>query len=169
MQATNFIFEDEFQFSRQETLRLQRLRASMSSSGGWIIGERFDDRYDTEVGGFHQVVTQWIDERGQMQGGYDIRKMGEYPTQRRPSVIVDYGDNGKCYTESDALGQPELSSVIIRLNEREAKYVEFLAKKELEAEKSRRRSELKQQEMKQRNVRFLPKQVMRRIFESHDL
>jgi len=134
MPATNFIlFEDEFQLSRQETLRLQRLRASMLSAGGWIIGERFDDRYDTEVGGFHQMVTQWIDERGQMQGGFDIRKSGEYSTQRRPSLIVDYGDDGKCYTASEALERPELSSVIKRLNEREAKYVEFLAKNELEA------------------------------------
>lgn len=169
MTANTFIFEDEFQYSRQESLRLQRLRASLSSEGGWTIGEQFDDRYDTEVGGFHLVVTQWIDERGQMQGGFDTRKMGEYPTQRRPSVIVDYGDDGKCYTQSEASDRAELSSVLIRLNQREAKYVEFLAKKELEAEKYRRRSELKHQEMKRRNVRFLPKQVMRRIFVSHDL
>jgi hypothetical protein len=47
MAATKFIFQDEFQFSRQEHLRLKRLQVSLLSAGGWHIGERFDDRYNT--------------------------------------------------------------------------------------------------------------------------
>lgn len=127
----NTYFEDEGRFSDKEILAHQRMRASMLSAGGWIVGDRFNDRYDTMVGGFSRLVTQSIDENGQMQGGFSLDKLvqGEYPTVRKPSYIVDYEDGGKQISPSDAEKLPELAPVLARLRERETAYEAYLAKR----------------------------------------
>ena len=127
----NTYFEDEGRFSDKEILAHQRLRASLLSAGGWLVGERFNDCYDTMVGGFSTLVTQSIDENRQMQGGFSLDKFvkGDYPTVRRPSYIVDYDDGGKHTSASDAEKLPDLVPVLSRLREREVAYDAYLAKR----------------------------------------
>ncbi|MFM0742321.1 hypothetical protein PQQ51_34335, partial [Paraburkholderia xenovorans] len=112
--------EDEFRFSPAETLSMRRFHRHSLSAGGWLIGERFDDRYDTEVGGSHMVVTQSIDPNGRLIGGLDFTKIGQYPTEPNPPVIVDYGDGGKAISVQEAEARPELAAVLARLRERVA-------------------------------------------------
>jgi len=104
------------------------------SAGGWVVGEKFDDRFDTEVGGF--VAKQWqcVDENGQSAGDWQRTANAEIETVRNPSVIVDYANGGKSYTIDEAKSLPELAGVLARLQAREAAYVEFLAKIEEVAE-----------------------------------
>jgi hypothetical protein len=116
-------------FSEKDTLALQRFSTRFRSAGGWPIGERFDDRYDTLVGGFHHIAEQWIDSDGGLHGDWKRTDSGEIQTVRAPSLIVDYADGGKSYKDEDAVGLPELAGVLMRLREREAAYVAFLADK----------------------------------------
>lgn len=127
----NTLFEDEGRLSEKEILAYQRMRASMLSAGGWIIGERFNDRYDTMVGGFSTLITQSIDGNGQIQGGLNFDKLvqGEYPTVRKSPCIVDYEDSGKHISISDAEKLPELAPVLARLLERDAAYEAYLDKR----------------------------------------
>ncbi|KVR92327.1 hypothetical protein WK28_18695 [Burkholderia vietnamiensis] len=121
--------EDEFRFSPVETLRMRRFHRQHLSAGGWMVGERFDDRYDTEVGGSHMVVTQSIDENGRMVGGFDIAKIEQYPTEPNAPIIVDYGDDGKVISVQEAEGRPELALVLARLRERVAEHAKHVSER----------------------------------------
>lgn len=133
-EATAF-FMDEASPTREEAQRWSRLRMQntlVSGLGGWVIGERFDDRYDTEVGGSQLLVTQSINDQGETEGGLPASmSMDEFaaiPKQPRPPQIVDYQED-KRYTLEEAEGIEELASVVQRLKERIAEYDAKLAEK----------------------------------------
>jgi hypothetical protein len=161
---TIFFDEGHLLFSDSDFLKFQRFNARCRSAGGWIIGEAFDERFDTEVGGFSHVAQQWVNESGQLQGDWKRTGDGEIELVRCPSVIVDYANAGKRYTLDEAQALPELSGVLARLQEREAAYVAFLAKKEAEKARREKRGRLLKAELLRRRVRFLPSQVMRTIY-----
>lgn len=152
------------EFYDAQRIDIQRMRARCQFAGGWPIGERFDDRFDTEVGGFSHIAQQWIDASGKLRGDWKRTAEGEVETQRRPSVIVDYENEAKRYTESEAEGVPELAGVLLRLRAREASYVAFLAEKAAAKERWETRNRLYASELKRKKVRFLPAQVLRPIF-----
>ena len=93
--------------------------------GGWTIGERFDDRFDTEVGGTRLIVTQSLNEKGEIEGGLptsmSLNDFAEFPKQPRPPQIVDYRED-KRYTLEEAEAIPELAPVVQRLKERIEEY-----------------------------------------------
>jgi hypothetical protein len=71
-----FFCMDENPLSWNDAKAIHRLRMSVtcvSGAGGWIIGERFDDRFDTEVGGTQLIVTQSLNEKGEIEGGLPPR------------------------------------------------------------------------------------------------
>ena len=119
-----FIIQDEFHgnFSAEEILRLGRLRMQNTFASGHAIGERFDDRYDTEVGGSQLVVNQGFDGQGALSGGLraniTLEELGKHPRQHRPSAIVDY-QMGRRYSAEEAKNLPELAGPLRRLKERE--------------------------------------------------
>jgi hypothetical protein len=119
-----FIFEDECAHSPQEALSLHRHTMRFRISEGWFIGEAFDERYDTEVGGTCVLVTQSLE---------DFNAKGEArqaPTLvEREACIIDYGQDGKRYTEQQAHGVMELGPVLRRLLKRKANYAEHLAQR----------------------------------------
>ncbi|NRF83801.1 hypothetical protein HQ619_07655 [Burkholderia gladioli] len=125
--APLFIGEDEFRISPAETLSMRRFHRHSLSAGGWLIGERFDDRYDTEVGGSHMIVAQSIDQNGRLVGGLDFTKIGQYPTEPNSPTIVDYGDGGKAISVQEAEARPELAAVLARLRERVAAHAAHVA------------------------------------------
>ena len=125
---------------------------------------KFSDRFDTEVGGFSHIAQQWLDEHSHLHGDWKRNAAGEVATVRRPSVIVDYDNGAKRYTEAEADGILELSSVLVRLREREAAYVSYMAEKDAARARLEKRKRLYQTELKARRVRFLPAQVMRPIY-----
>lgn len=103
-----------------------RMRATYESGiENWAIGERFCDRYETEVGGRLLNVTQGIDENGQLVGGltvgFSLKQLGKHPSSPRPPQIVDYQTNTR-YTLEQARDVPELNAVAKRLAERIAEY-----------------------------------------------
>lgn len=155
-------FEDEWESSRAETLSLQRFSARCRSAGGWLIGERFDDRFDTEVGGFFHVTQQWVGSNSKLHGDWKRTASGDIETVRAPSLIVDYGFDGKVYTDEEAAGIPELAGVLVRLRERDAAYVAFLADKASVEARFEARKRVREDALKKRQVRFLPKQVLDR-------
>lgn len=161
---TVYYDEGHLLLSDSDALSFQRFSARCRSAGGWIIGEKFDDRFDTEVGGFAHVAQQWIGEDGQLQGGWKRAPNGEIELVRHLSVIVDYANGGKRYTLDEARALPELTGVMGRLQEREAMYVAFLARKEAEKARWEKRKHLLKAELLRHRVRFLPAQVMRPIY-----
>lgn len=156
--------EANLQFSDAHHLSMQRLHARCQSAGGWIIGERFNDRFDTEVGGFSHIAQQWIDANGKLCGDWMRTASGQVSTERRPSVIVDYENEGKQYTEAEADGLSEFACVLMRLRAREEAYVAFLSQKEALKARWEARKRLYAEELKRKQVKFLPAQVMRPIF-----
>ncbi len=57
---------DENPLNWDDAKAFNRLRMSTTcvlGRGGWTIGERFDDRFDTEVGGTQLIVTQSLNEK----------------------------------------------------------------------------------------------------------
>ena len=125
-EGQNFTFHD-----RASVLNYLRLTAQCRSAAGWMIVERFDDRFDTEVGGFQHIVTQSINPDVQFAGGVEIAKTNDYPVVQAPSVIVDYHDNGKIISMEEAANRPELAAVLTRLRERQDSYAEHLAARDL--------------------------------------
>lgn len=123
-----FLIQDEFQPSTEERLYFQRMRMRLTFVGGlkksWAIGERFDDRFDTEVGGTMLVVTQGIDVDGNITGGLNTSMDGfaATPKMPRPAVIVDYNNRGLIMTAEEAELNPEYSAVLARLKERMAEF-----------------------------------------------
>lgn len=128
-------FMDEAAPIREEIQGWNRFRMRstfVSGLGGWVIGERFDERYDTEVGGSQLLVKQSINEQGEIEGGLptsmSMEDFAAVPKQARPPQIVDYhGD--KRYTLEEAEGIEELAPVVERLKERMAEYDAKLAEK----------------------------------------
>lgn len=160
MNLPNF-YDEEFDISPDEALAFQRLSSQCRSSRGWIIGERFNDRYDTEVGGQAMLATQWIDESGQMQGDYQRTETGELVTVQTPSAIVDYEDNGRRISVEEAEHMPEIADVLHRLREREAAYLLLLQRQEEQRRLWAQKSAIKVAELQKRRVKFLPAQVLR--------
>jgi hypothetical protein len=127
------IIREEYLGSEEEAvasaLLMRRLRMQMTFSGGWAIGERFDERYDTEAGGNQLLVTQSIGGSGALEGvgpaSLLIQEFSTIPKQARPARIVDYGDGGKYYSQEEAESVPSLSPVLARLQERIAEYGAF--------------------------------------------
>lgn len=161
--------ESHLLFSDKDALNLQRLSTRLRSAGGWLIGERFDDRFDTQVGGFHHIAQQWIDSSGKMQGDWKRDTSGEIETVRAPSVIVDYSKGGKSYTKEEAANFPELAGVLARLCEREAAYLAFLSEKAAANARWEARKRVREAELLKRHVRFLPKQVLKQAYANAGL
>lgn len=119
-----FLVLDEWQVPMAETLFLKRMRRAMFSYRGWIIAERFDDRYDTEVGGKQRMVTQWIDHKEDEPHNNELDAIKPKQSAKivdRPPVILDY-INGNHYTLGQAESMPELEPVTARLKERISEY-----------------------------------------------
>lgn len=92
-----FFLMDENPLNWDDAKAFNRLRMSTTcvlGRGGWTIGERFDDRFDTEVGGTQLIVTQSLNEKGEIEGGLptsmSLNDFAEFPKQPRPPQIVDY-------------------------------------------------------------------------------
>ena len=130
-----FFFQDECAQTPEEPFLFSRLRMRSTTTtvcgSGWTIGERFDDRFDTEVGGTQLMVTQSFNEHGTLEGGLPlpqtIADFAALPLQPSLPQIIDYQE-GKTYTLDEAEVIPELAPVVQRLKERIAEYE---AKKEL--------------------------------------
>lgn len=109
-----------------KALSLRRLRMQTTYSGSWTIGERFDERFDTEVGGNQLGISQHLSAAGELQGGIPynvkIQDFSAIPKIDRPALIVDYGDGGKSYTMDEAERLPLLAAVLMRLKERVVEY-----------------------------------------------
>jgi len=125
-----FFCMDENPLSWNDAKAIHRLRMSVtcvSGAGGWIIGERFDDRFDTEVGGTQLIVTQSLNEKGEIEGGLpssmSLNGLAAFPKRPRTPQIVDYQED-KRYTLEEAEAIPELAPVVQRLKERVAEYEE---------------------------------------------
>jgi hypothetical protein len=112
--------------SNESWLRMRRILKMGRIDGGWIVAERFNDRFDTEVGQRVKVVTQYLGDNGDIRSNLDLRNIESLPTETAPSVIVDYDNDGKYITESEAEGQLEFSDVLARLRERSAEYAQFM-------------------------------------------
>lgn len=112
--------------------RLRMRNTFVSGLGGWAIGEEYDDRYDTEVGGNHLLVSQSINEQGEIEGGLptsmSMDELAAIPKRPTPPQIVDYQED-KRYTLEEAEGIEELAPVVQRLKERIAEYDAKLAEK----------------------------------------
>lgn len=120
------IFIDEWQPTAAERLSFYRMRMRLTFVRSWAIGEKFDERFDTEVGGTQLLVTQGIDAAGNVYGGLKtsmtVDEFAAVPKVGRPSAIVDYDNGGKPISPEEAEGLPELAAVLARLREREAAY-----------------------------------------------
>ncbi|EGC9916771.1 thymidylate kinase [Salmonella enterica] len=125
-----FFLMDENPLNWDDAKAFNLLRMSTTcvlGRGGWTIGERFDDRFDTEVGGTQLIVTQSLNEKGEIEGGLptsmSLNDFAEFPKQPRPPQIVDYQED-KRYTLEEAEAIPELAPVVQRLKERIEEYEE---------------------------------------------
>lgn len=116
--------QDEGSPSPKEALALHRHSMRGRMSEGWIIGEQFDERFDTEVGGTYMLVTQSIKD-------FNVCIEDRPPPTfvERESCIVDYANDGKRYTVQQAQGFMELGPVLRRLLKRKANYAEHLARR----------------------------------------
>jgi hypothetical protein len=163
------IILDEFQPTQAEALAFDRFSSVLRSHRGWKIGERFNDQFNTEVGGFHSIHLQWIDVDGQFQSGKSLTKDGKPELVQATSIIIDYFADGKRYTMDEAAKVPELADVLVRLKERDAEYTAFLVHRERESQRHASRRELMAREHTKRRVRFLPGQVMRLLYSQAGL
>jgi hypothetical protein len=123
-----FMGENSLNWGEAKVFNRLRMRATyVSGRGGWTVGERFDDRFDTEVGGTQLIVTQSLNEKGEMEGGLptsmSLNDFAAFPKQTRPPQIVDYQED-KPYTLKEAEVIHELAPVVERLRERIAEYEE---------------------------------------------
>lgn len=117
------IFIDELQFTKEQILGMQRLRALCLVHNGWPIAEPFDERYDTEVGGLIHFVRQEIHHRGDAADNElgSLQLESKADVRQSPPVIRDYM-TGDQYTLEEARLVPELSAVVERLEARIAEY-----------------------------------------------
>lgn len=113
------------EFHSMPSLSHIRLRKRMISEGfDWFIGEGYDDRFETEVGGKHVLVEQSLNERGELAGGFkqpqtlsELEEIGRNSIDNTP-VIVDYENDAKRYTLEEAESIVEMAGVVTRLKER---------------------------------------------------
>lgn len=102
----NMIF-DEFAYSPSPNFL--RLASYTKFHNGMAIGERFNDRFDTLVGGVSCLYTQSLEE--------GLVNTGE--TVSHPALIVDYANNQRVeITPEQAESMPECAEVLQRLKER---------------------------------------------------
>lgn len=102
--------EDPPSFSREQIVRLQRLHAGLRQLVGWVAVERFDDRFDTHVGGVQPLIAQYLD------GADQVAASTNQP------VIIDYANGGNRITIDEAVGRSELAAVLARLRARIEEY-----------------------------------------------
>lgn len=127
-EAHRFFMDDQaLSFPSQKGLA--RFHIQHTYVNGWPIGEKFDDRYDTEVGGNQILVTQSLNEKRFMKGGLpasmSLDQFSKWPKQPRPPQVVDYQE-GRRYSLDEAETVPELAPVVKRLKERIKEYSEHL-------------------------------------------
>lgn len=124
MSNRKHVIMDEFSYLNPNPIE-SRIRNRMISEGlGWFIGEQYDERFETEVGGTHILVSQSINDEGKLVGGFrlpqtiaDLKEMGNKAVDN-PPVIIDYEDNAKRYSLEEAEAIPEMSGVVARLKQR---------------------------------------------------
>ena len=109
---------------------MRRLYMAHKVIDGWVVAERFDDRFVTEVGERLHVATQYLGDDGDIHTNLDLRNISNLPTEIAPSVIVDYDHGGQRITEAEAAGLPEFAEVLARLRERNAEYAQFTASRD---------------------------------------
>lgn len=117
------VFLDEYQTPPENVMAFQRLRRITRFYQGWVMGEVYDDRYDTEVGGVERVILQPVDDHGFIIAD---KKPEEVFRTRRPRIFDCL--TGDCFDLEEAKSMPELAGVVIRLEERIAEYEDYLAK-----------------------------------------
>lgn len=113
------VFFDECQPPPGQALWLQRVRIQNTMANGRPIGERFDDRFDTEVGGTIILASQSLSDNGTFQGWQVPGSLSGLKTQLapRPPAIVDY-ETGERFSIAEAERLPELAGPLKRLRER---------------------------------------------------
>ncbi|MCF9167367.1 hypothetical protein J8A87_23265 [Vibrio parahaemolyticus] len=103
-------FIDEFSYSKSEQSAYYRMRMLLTlTSNGWNVGEAFNDRYMTIVGGNCAYLT--MEKDGQTHTSYSERE----------SSIFDSVENIS-YSSREAENIPALHSCLARLRERESEY-----------------------------------------------
>lgn len=116
----------------KELSRLRMRNTFVSGLRGWVIGEVFNERYDTEVGGSQLLVTQSMSEQGEIECGLptsvSMYEFAAIPKRPRPAQIVDYQED-KRYTLEEAENIAALAPVVQHLKERIAEYEARLAEK----------------------------------------
>lgn len=121
------IFIDEFGFTKEEILTYHRLHRLTRFYRGWMMGEQFDDRYDTEVGGVQQMIVQTLDHSEGVHCN-DVDSLIPNPEvvfRERPPMIHDCR-TGDLYHLEEAEKRPELKLVVDRLKERMVEYQAFI-------------------------------------------
>lgn len=120
------IFMDEFHPSKEESLAIQRLHRFQRTCPGWSMCEKFDERYDTEVGGVQRMIVQTLDHPDDVHcNDMDSLILNQEVTFRKhPSLIHDC-KTGDCYYLEEAEQKPELKAVVTRLKERMVEYEMF--------------------------------------------
>lgn len=119
------IFLDEYQLPKSDRLGLLKLQRSTRIYRGWLIGEPFDERYVTEVGGVQRFLVQAVDERGFIVD--PSKHPAEEMFKASEPTIWDY-KTGEVFGQKEAESKPELAPVLKRLKERVVEYNAFLAK-----------------------------------------
>ena len=97
-------------FSQDHITRLQGLHAGLRRLAQWTAVERFNVRFDTEIGGVQTLLAEYLD--GQAGAGL-------HPAN---PVILDYANGGIRITVAAAAGWPELATVLARLLQRVQEY-----------------------------------------------
>lgn len=84
----------------------------VSADKGWTKVERFNDRFDTTVGGSVHLVVQTLD-------GVSLQDVLAAPTVRNSPAIIDWGSGcAKVISVEEAGADPEMAEVLTRLQKR---------------------------------------------------
>lgn len=97
-------------FSQDQITRPQGLHAGLRRLAQWTAVERFNVRFDTEVGGVQTLVAEYLD--GQAGAGRHSAN----------PVILDHANGGIRITADAAAHGPELPAVLARLRQRVQEY-----------------------------------------------
>ena len=116
---------DEAHLFLENSGDFNRIRMRNTFVSDWPIGEKYNDRFETEVGGSQIVVTQSVTADGDIQGtlpsSMSMDEFAALPKIKRQPCIVDYSD-GQRYSIEQAERIEEFAPVLKRLNERIAQY-----------------------------------------------
>jgi hypothetical protein len=126
--------ETPIEFSLAGNLQLHRkcMQSTVVVGLGkpWTIAERFDARFDTEVGGQIMVAPQPVTATSQAPSAFSaaMDDFTQLSTQDRSAAIIDYDNNGCAYSleAAEALGV-EFAPVVARLRERIGAYQQLEA------------------------------------------